>query len=162
APFPKVRILERPAELRGDFVSTNRLFAYDLTQLEAERTHFLQTHTTNPLLTAETIREAIRRFEEAEARGGADSLFTVTAYYARFYDRAGRPLNHNPAELLRTQDLEPMLEENSNLYLFTRASFAATNARIGRKPLLFEMDRLEATDIDDAATWRLAEALCAR
>jgi CMP-N-acetylneuraminic acid synthetase len=159
APYPKARRIDRPAELCGDFVPTNRLFEYDLTRIDADREFFLQTHATNPLLRVETIRAAMRAFEAALAEGRADSLFTVTPHHARFFRRDGSPVNHDPAELKRTQDLEPLLEENSNLYLFTRASFAATGARIGRRPILFEMDALEATDIDDERTWKLAEAL---
>lgn len=158
-PFPKVRIIPRPAALCGDFVPTNSLFAHDLTQIDATHRHFLQTHATNPLLRADTIRTAMRHFEEAQASGAADSLFSVTPHFARFYRRDHSPVNHDPRELRRTQDLDPLLEENSNLYIFTRESFAATHARIGRHPVLFEMDRLEATDIDDEASWALAEAL---
>lgn len=159
APYPKVRIVERPQELRGDFVATNRIFAYDLTQIAPQCDQFLQTHVTNPLLTAATIGRAMAEFEAALGSGAADSLFSVTAHHARFYRPGGEPINHKPGELLRTQDLEPVLEENSNLYLFTRASFGAHGRRIGERPIAFEMDRLEATDIDDETTWRLAEAL---
>jgi len=45
---PKVRIIERPQSLRGDHVSTNRIFEYDLSQVKGDL--FLQTHATNPLL----------------------------------------------------------------------------------------------------------------
>jgi len=149
--------------LRGDFVSTNKLFAHDLSVIDPRFRVFLQTHTTNPLLTAATVQDMIGKFEAAAAAAEKhDSLFTVTAYFARFYQRDGSAVNHDPKVLLRTQDLAPLLEENSNLYLFTRDSFAATNARIGARPLLFEMDRLEATDIDDQETWELAEALMSR
>lgn len=162
APYPKVRIIERPEELRGDYVSTNRLFAHDLTQVDPKFERFVQTHATNPLLKAETIRRAMHAFGEALSAGTADSLFSVTAYHARFYRPGGEPINHDPEELLRTQDLEPVFEENSNLYLFTRESFAARQARIGLNPILFEMDQIEATDIDDETNWKLAEALVAQ
>ncbi|MEQ8821110.1 MAG: acylneuraminate cytidylyltransferase family protein [Sumerlaeia bacterium] len=162
APFPKVRVITRPQELRGDFVATNALFAYDLTRIPAEITHFLQTHTTNPLLSPATIRRAIAAFEGAAAEGARDSLFTVTPCYNRFYRRDGSAINHDPKVLIRTQDLEPLLEENSNLYLFSRESFAATGARIGARPMLFEMDGMEATDIDDELGWDLADFLMAR
>ena len=159
APFPRVTIIPRPAVLCGDFVPTNHLFAHDLTQVPAYVQSFVQTHTTNPLLTVSTVERALDAFEAAQAAGTADSLFTVTPHFARFYRRDLSAVNHDPAVLLRTQDLDPLLEENSNLYIFSRESFAATGARIGRRPVLFEMDRLEATDIDDPPTWALAEAL---
>ena len=53
----------------------------------------------------------------------------------RFYREDASPVNHDPRNLLRTQDPEPWHEENSNLY--RRESFAARDARIGRAPLLF-------------------------
>ena len=75
----------------------------------------------------------------------------------RFYREDASPVNHDPNNLLRTQDLETWYEENSNLYLFSGESFAATNARIGRKPLLFPTPMLESIDIDNHETWCLAE-----
>ncbi|CAN5305737.1 acylneuraminate cytidylyltransferase family protein [soil metagenome] len=161
AGFPKVQVIERPLDLRGDFVPTNKLFAHDLAQIDASYEYFLQTHTTNPLLTPRTISRAIAAFEEGLAMGTCDSLLSVTAHHARFYRDDGSAVNHDPKVLLRTQDLDPMLEENSCIYLFTRDSFAKTGARIGEKPLFFEIDRLEATDIDDHQTWDLADALLA-
>ena len=61
--------------------------------------------------------------------------------------------------MIPTQDLEPWFEENSNLYLFTRASFAATDARIGEQPLVFATPPWESVDIDDPSSWRHAELL---
>jgi len=55
--FDRVKIIDRPDEICGDFVSMNTIIAYDLSQLPGE--HFLQTHSTNPLLNTETIDRAI-------------------------------------------------------------------------------------------------------
>ena len=154
---PKLTLRQRRPEICGDFVSMNRIIEDDIFAVPADV--YLQTHVTNPLLTAETVRGSLARFRQARASGEADSMFTVTRYQSRFYWQDGKPVNHNPKELLRTQDLPPLYEENSNLYLFTRESFAKTSARIGAKPLIFEMPRLEAVDIDDPETWTLAEAV---
>lgn len=144
----------RPEEIRGDFVSMNTIIDHDLKHSTGEV--FLQTHSTNPFLTSATVDAAIDRFMQ---EGPHDSLFAVTALRARCYDQAGRPINHRPAEMLRTQDLPPVFLENSNLYLFSRASFLRTGRRIGDRPLMFEMDKLESVDIDDEADFQLAEAL---
>ena len=157
--FDGVSILERPEVIRGDFVSMNDIIAYDLSQIEGE--HFLQTHSTNPLLTAETIDKAIEcYFNRLEIY---DSLFSVTRRQVRLYWQDGRPINHklhNPQESLRTQDLDPIYEENSCLYIFSRTSFSQSrNWRIGLKPQMFEMEKLEAVDIDEESDFRLAEAL---
>lgn len=154
--FDRVRIIERPADLRGDMVPMNDIIAHDIGVLEGSR--FLQTHSTNPLLTATTIDKAVGVFLEGEPEH--DSLFSVTRLQTRLYRGDATPLNHNPAELLRTQDLEPVWEENSNIYIFSRDSFAAAGkARIGLRPQLFEIDALEAIDIDEPRDFALAECL---
>lgn len=153
----RIRIRDRRSDLCGDFVSMNRILADDIAAVEADA--YLMTHTTNPMLSADTMRAAMARYAEGVATGTADSLFSVTRVQTRFYRADGSPVNHDPDNLVQTQDLEPWFEENSNLYLFSRDSFASTNARIGRKPILFEMEKTEAIDIDTPEDWTLAEAV---
>lgn len=157
---PRVRIRDRKPEICGDFVSMNLVLADDVANVPADL--YVMTHTTNPLLSSATIKGALDAYRAAAAQGGADSLFTVNRFQSRFYGKDGRAINHDPNNLIRTQDLEPWFEENSNLYLFTAASFAATKARIGRKPLMFETPRRESFDIDDQEGWDLAELVAAR
>jgi CMP-N-acetylneuraminic acid synthetase len=88
-----------------------------------------------------------------------DSLFGVTRLQTRLWDALARPVNHNPAILLRTQDLPPIYEENSAFYIFTRHILETRHNRIGERPLLFEVDRLEAWDIDEEVDFRMVEAL---
>ena len=152
----RVVIIDRPASIQGDFVSMNDIIAYDIEQLEGE--HFLQTHSTNPLLRTETIDKAIETY--FAGLDTYDSLFGVTKVQTRFYDKDANPVNHDPSELLRTQDLEPLYEENSNFYLFSKNAFKnAGNKRIGLKPQIFEVNKLEAVDIDEPEDFKLAELL---
>jgi len=153
----RVVIRDRKPEICGDFVSMNLVLADDLANVSASA--YVMTHTTNPLLRPVTIRRALAAYEEGVASGRHDSLFTVNRFQTRFYREDGSPVNHDPNVLLRTQDLEPWLEENSNLYIFNRESFAGTNARIGARPLMFETPRIESADIDDQAGWEFAETL---
>ena len=83
---------------------------------------------------------------------------SVTRLQTRLYDADARPLNHDPKVLLRTQDLPPVFEENSGMYVFTREQIAE-GRRFGDRPLLFEIDPVEAVDIDEEADFALAEAL---
>ena len=78
----------------------------------------------------------------------------------RLYKADGQAYNHNPEELLRTQDLEPLFEENSNFYIFTKESFLNSGKkRIGIKPFMFEIDKIEAVDIDEPQDFVIAESL---
>jgi len=153
----KARIRDRKPEICGDFVSMNLVLADDVENTASDL--YFMTHTTNPLLAPKTIRTMFDAFLGAE---DADSLFTVNRHQTRFYTPEGAPINHDPNNLLRTQDLPPYLEENSVGYLFTADSFARTGARIGERPVLFETPRLESVDIDEVSDWFMAESLLMR
>lgn len=152
----RVIIIDRPLEIQGGDVSMNIIIDYDLNQLDGE--HFLQTHSTNPLLKSETIDKVIETY--FNSLDNYDSVFGVTKVQTRFYDKDAKPVNHNPEELLRTQDLEPLYEENSNFYIFSKDSFKnAGNKRIGVKPKIFEVNKLESIDIDEPEDFIFAELL---
>jgi CMP-N-acetylneuraminic acid synthetase len=153
----RIVIRDRSPELCGDFVSMNRIIEDDIRSVEADT--YLMTHTTNPLIGKETIQAALADYDEGLKQNRCDSLFAVNRFQTRFYSAEGEPINHDPNDLIRTQDLDVWYEENSNLYIFNAASFAATGARIGERPALFEMQPWESVDIDDARGWRLAELI---
>ena len=153
----KVLIRDRKEEICGDFVSMNLVLADDIDNVASDV--YFMTHTTNPLLSASTITAMFGAFQ---ADKDADSLFAVNRHQTRFYTPEGAPINHDPNNLLRTQDLPPYLEENSVGYLFTAESFAKTGARIGERPILFETPRLESVDIDEQSDWFVAESLLMR
>lgn len=153
--FPTVKLVQRPEHLRADDVPMNDILLYDTAQVQAD--FYLQTHSTNPLLKAETISRGIQTFFTNLPI--YDSLFSVTRLQTRLYWQDGRAINHNPLELLQTQDLPPVYEENSCIYLFTRENLKRKKHRIGDTPLMFEIPRLEAVDIDEEADFQLADLL---
>lgn len=154
---PYIEVRDRKSELCGDTVSMNAILADDIEAFPAEA--YLMTHATNPLLKRAIIAKALAYFERLLAEKLGDSLFSVTRVKERFYREDGSPVNHDPRNLVRTQDLEPWFEENSNLYLFTRESFRATGSRIGARPHMFEMPMMDAIDIDEFDDWVLAELI---
>lgn len=153
--FPQVKIINRPEHLRADDMPMNEILIHDTGLFPAD--FHLQTHSTNPLLKAGTISKAIRALLAEYPK--RTSLFSVTRWQTRFYDKDGNAVNHNPRELIQTQDLPPMYEENSCIYLFTRENLIAKRHRISDQPLMFEIPRLEAVDIDTEADFQLADIL---
>jgi rhamnosyltransferase len=153
----RVLIRDRPEDICGDFVSMNKVIANDIENVPADI--YLMTHTTNPLLSVSTIRKAINAYKLGIAKNTSDSLFTVDRVQTRFYERDGTPVNHDPNNLVRTQDLNPWYEENSNLYIFSSSSFATTEARIGATPYLFISPKYESIDIDEPEDWDHALAI---
>ncbi len=156
--FPQVKIIERPEHLRADDIPMNEILLHDTAQFPAD--FHLQTHSTNPLLKAETISRGIQIFLTQYPK--YDSLFSVTRLQTRLYFEDGRAINHNPAELIQTQDLPPVYEENSCLYLFTRENLVKRRHRIGERPLMFEIAAGEAWDIDEELDFAICDFLLGR
>lgn len=153
--FPDVKLIQRPGHLRADDVPMNDILLYDTAQVQAD--FYLQTHSTNPLLKAETISRGIKDFLAEYPK--YDSLFSVTRLQTRLYFQDGRAINHNPLELIQTQDLPPVYEENSCIYMFTRENLERKKHRIGDSPLMFEIDAGEAWDIDEELDFEIADFL---
>ena len=139
-----VHIHKRPKNIQGDFVSMNKIIEYDLNNSDSDI--YIQTHSTSPLLSIKSLDSAIEKMINKST--DFDSIFSVTKIKTRFYDKEGIPFNHDPRKLIRTQDLEPIFEENSGFYIFTKTSFKnAANKRIGLKPLMFEIDKIDRKSI---------------
>jgi CMP-N-acetylneuraminic acid synthetase len=155
--FPAVRVLERPEHLRSGDTPMNDVLLNSIESVPADL--YLQTHSTNPLLTTATVSDGIRQL--LDAGDAHDSLFTVTPLHTRLWTPEGEAINHDPAVLLRTQDLPPVMEENSCMYLFDAATLRRRGNRIGERPILKPISGAEAWDIDDELDWAVVEALYA-
>jgi len=152
--FSKVKILDRPQEIKGNDVTMNTLIDYDLNMVKGE--HFIQTHVTNPLLTETTINNAINLYFSNQNE--LDSVISVTPVKKRVYDKNVKPINHNFKKLLQTQDLDEVLIENSNFFIFSRTSFYNNKKnRVGVTPIPYYMNEIESIDIDEEREFKLAE-----
>jgi CMP-N-acetylneuraminic acid synthetase len=155
ANFTQVKVIERPDSLRADHLSMNEILIHDVDQLSGE--HFFQTHSTNPLVTPDTISRAIDSYFIKQAE--FDSLFAVTKLQVRLWDSTGNPINHDPNILLQTQDLPPIFEENSCFYIFSKSNLIKRRNRLGARPQMFEISRDEAWDIDEEIDFQIAALL---
>jgi CMP-N-acetylneuraminic acid synthetase len=156
--FPSVKIIDRPNHLRADDIPMNDILIHDTDLAPAD--FYLQTHSTNPLLKPETVSRAINLF--LADYPSHDSLFSVTRLQTRLYDQYGHAINHNPKELIRTQDLPPVYEENSCIYIFNRENLIAKQHRISDRPLMFEIPADEAWDIDEELDFEICQFLLKR
>lgn len=153
--YPQVQVIERPEHLRAGTTPMNNVLMHDVNSVPSQ--FYLQTHSTNPLLTSDTLKRAIDSFFAQYPI--ADSLFSVTRLQTRLWNQLGQAINHNPAILLRTQDLPPVYNENSCIYIFEGKTLLERQNRIGVRPIMFEMDPFEAQDIDEEINFHVAEAI---
>lgn len=153
--FPDLTLLRRPEHLSDGTTPMNDVLLNVAEQVSADV--LVQTHSTNPFLAAATIGGAVDRY----LTGPSDltSVFGVTRMQARLWSSEGAPVNHDPAVLLRTQDLEPLYVENSCFYVFAPEMLRSTGNRLGSNPLMYEVPALEAVDIDEESDFALASAL---
>ena len=152
--FPDIKIVERPSHLLGGEVAMTEILRHDAELFPSD--WYLQVHSTSPLLLSSTISDALTYLEKQIDK--FDSLFSVTRLQTRLYGPEFKPLNHDPNVLLRTQDLPPIFEENSGIYIFTKNQIS-NGKRFGDKPVLYEIDPIEALDIDEEVDFLLAEAI---
>ena len=153
--FPGVKLLLRPAHLRSGETPMNDVLLKTIEQLQSDI--ILQTHSTNPFLSSEVLSRALSTF--INKGDEVDSVFGVTRLQARLWDAKTQPINHDPAVLLRTQDLPPVFLENSCFYIFRPDLVRRTGNRIGQSPLMVEVPAGQAVDIDEESDFRLAEAI---
>ena len=152
----KVKVVDRNHEVCGNYVSMNKVLEQDISSINSEI--YIQTHSTNPLLKVETIDNAIEKMITSLKTKENDSVFAVSRTQKRFYNKDSKPMNHDP-KMLVTQHLEPIFEENSCFYIFTQKSFLNNESRIGENPFMYEIDKIESTDIDEPEDFIIAEAL---
>lgn len=110
ADYPKILLRERRETLCGDMTSMNLIIKDDIENVPAD--NYLMTHCTNPLLSSHTIQSAMDWYAKKKQSQEADSLFTTNRFQTRFYQEDGSPINHDPDNLIRTQDLPVWHEEN--------------------------------------------------
>ena len=156
----RIILHKRSENLISDNTSTNEIFKNIISELNLESDYYFQTHVTNPLLKVETINNAIELF--LLNSHNYESLFSVKKIYARLYTKDGKDLNHDRKILIPTQNLDPIYEENSCIYIFTKKSLFENNARISDNALLFPMNNIESMDIDWPEDFMITEILMKR
>ena len=154
----RIIIYDRPEHLHGGHVATNDLFVNVIEDLNLDADYYFQTHTTNPLLKTSSVNNAIETFLN-KIKDGYETLFSVKTHHTRFYNSKGEDMNHNRFHLIPTQDLDPIYEENSCMYLFSKNTLMKYKARIGNKAYLYKMNDIESTDIDWPEDFKIAELL---
>ena len=140
------RWLDTPQALANDLMRT---FAQ---QVDADI--YVMANVTAPFLTAQSIEKGLEKVKS----GMYDCALTVTKMQ-EFLWKGNRPFNYSLEKIPRSQDLEPLFVETTGLYVFTREVLWNRGARIGEKPYLIEVSKLEATDINTPEDFEIADAI---
>jgi CMP-N-acetylneuraminic acid synthetase len=154
--------IKRPSEFDGDFVTFNDILDSLIDNIKTDYIVFLCV--TSPFISVETINDMI---EKVESKKYDSSFLAYEINSFCWYDN--NPLNYiistpdvNPeyANLInRTQDLKPVVVENTGLYIFSVDLYKKHKRRIGFNPYIKVVDELEAWDIDTPEDFEIAKLI---
>lgn len=150
--LPGIKFLKRPKFLDSDTANANDFIREFMKTVDADI--YVNVHTTSPFAKAETIDDCI----EKVASGEYDSAFCAENIKTFMWSN-GKPINFDPSHFPRTQDLEDIYGETSIAYVFTKESFIKNNRRLGVKPFIKEVGKIEAIDIDYPEDFDIANAV---
>lgn len=149
---PGVKFLQRPEYLDGDNINANDFIREFMKEVDADI--YVNAHTTSPFAKPETIDDCI----EHVASGEYDSAFCAEAIRTFMWED-GKPINFDPDNFPRTQDLPLIYGETSIAYVFTKQSFLENNRRLGKHPYIKEVGKIEAMDIDYPEDFEICNAI---
>ncbi|WP_400238923.1 acylneuraminate cytidylyltransferase family protein [Methanomethylophilus alvi] len=115
---------------------------------------YIITHVTQPFVEKESFDKAL----DAVINKGYDSAFSVIELQDYFWVN-GKPLNYDPSNIVRTQDLDPVYKETGAFFIFTKEVFEKHHRRIGFKPYMQVLKEFESIDIDTKEDFDMAEAI---
>lgn len=147
-----VRFLKRPEYL--DLPSSNFSQIFTSFSETIKSDIYVYAHATAPFITVETMKDCINAVKSGEH----DSAFCAVKLQD-FLWQDGKPLNFDPTNMPRTQDLKPIYQETSGVYVFTKEVFELYHRRIGINPFIKVVSMKESIDIDTPEDFELAESL---
>ena len=147
-----ITYLSRPETLDLSSTKINEVIDTFVNIVDADV--YVLTHATAPFISEKTIKKGI----DSVVSGRYDSSFSAQKLQEFLWNEEG-PINYNLENIPRTQDLVPVYAETTGLYIFTKDLWKNTGRRIGFKPYLIEISKIEAIDINTQEDFFLANAL---
>lgn len=151
--LPKgVKFLKRPEFLDRDETLGKEIYEEFTKTVDADI--YILAHTTSPFLKVETFENALNKVKSADfdSAFSAEKIQTFTWY-------KGKPLNYDLKEIPRTQTIEPIYVETSAFFMFKREVWKIHKQRIGFKPYMALVDKIEGVDIDWPEDFEFAEKI---
>ena len=155
-------MLEIAKSLGADTVKRDEYYARDNVTNEmykhiAENCHcdiIMYTNVTSPLIKDETIHKCIEMYTSKDE--SFDSINTANLV-KEFLWLDNKPINYNPEKTPKSQDLPDIKALNFAINIIDRDNLITRSHYIGKKPLLYLVDDIEAIDIDNMIDFEFAE-----
>lgn len=150
--IPGVKYLKRDEKYDSAGADVNDMFYQFSVEVPADI--YVLAHATAPFQKPESIDRGIERVKSGEF----DSALAVRKMQEFMWEN-NHPKNYDTLKIPRTQDLPAIYVETTGMYIFTKDVIQKRKSRIGYKPYLLEVSKLEAIDINDPVDFDIANAL---
>lgn len=145
-----VKFLKRPEILDRDETLGKEIYEEFTKTVDADV--YILAHTTSPFMKVETVENALNKILDEDY----DSAFSAEKIQTFAWFR-GKTLNYDLKEIPRTQTIEPVYVETSAFFMFKRDVWKIHKQRIGFKPYMALVDKIEGVDIDWPEDFDFAE-----
>lgn len=157
----RIIIIQRPEALCLSSTLLSDFIEYVPSIIKEE--HIIWVHVTEPFIDATCLLNAIETYRKGVIETRAyDSLMSCNKIQTFLWDKEKNTfLSHNREEVKwpRSQDLKPIYEVNSAIFINSKTNYRNLGDRIGVKPMLFELNKLQSVDIDWEDDFKMAELL---
>lgn len=155
----QVRFLRRPDQFCSSNTTTDQLINHFIDSLKFEDDDIIfWTHVTSPFFGPNSYKNLVENYEDLVA-DGYDSMMTV-GRLQQFVLVDGKPVNFGgEVRWPYTQTLTNVQHVNNALFGSSWANYKKHRDRIGRRPLIVELSRLESFDVDDELDFEFANYL---
>ena len=147
-----IKFLKRETYLDLSTTSFNEVLTTFADLVDADV--YVLTHATAPFMSAESIEKGV----DAVVSGEYDSALAVQKLQ-EFVWKDNKPFNYDVKHIPRTQDLPLMYTETCGLYVYTSDLIKNEKRRVGDKPYLVEVSKIEACDINTKDDFIVANAI---
>lgn len=151
--IPGVNYLQRPQFLDTQSATPQDIIREFMKLIDADI--YMVSHCTSPFVTVEHFEECIMSVKT----GRADSSFTGQKIQKLLWTSETKPMNFNPENIPRTQDLNIVYNEISAAYVFQKEVFEKYQRRIGINPHITVVSGIETIDIDYPEDFLMADAV---
>ena len=147
-----VEFLKRPEYLDTQQATPQNIISEFMKRVDADV--YVVCHCTSPFVSQEHFEECI----EAAKSERYDSSFTAERLQHLMW-ADNKPMNFDPANIPRTQDLPVYYSEVSAAYAFKKEVFMKYKRRIGVSPHITAVNGIECIDIDYPEDFEMANAI---
>lgn len=144
--------VKRDAYYAGNSVSMSDVYKNMAEQCTCDTIAYI--NVTNPLLKDETIIQAIEEYKKnTDTYDSLNSAHLVK----EFMFRDNLPINYDLRYQPRSQDLPDIYALNFAVNIISKQNMIECKNVVGCKPLIYGIDEVEATDIDNPIDFEFAE-----